>query len=263
MLYNFNAAQVNPDQREVLPLDWYPVTITSDEWTENNNKNGHYLRFMLKVAPNHPRAGATQKDDMNLDNPSQEAVRIAHQRLSAYCHVTGILQMQDTRQLYNILFQAQIGPQKDNAMYGQVIALRYADGRTLSGQPGAALPAPVAVAGPAFGAPSAAPQQWGAPQPQFVPAPPPGAAFAPPSPYPVQSYPVPASPAFGGPPVSPNPTPVPFVANGQQSMPTGYAPSAPMMPYPSNGPVSVASTQAPQVGWQQQPPQQGAAPWKG
>jgi hypothetical protein len=167
----FNASQVAPEQTpEPLPLDWYPVTITDSEQKETAEKTGAYLQLTLKVQAGHPFAGREQRYNLNLWNQNQTAVTIAFKQLSAICHVTGQINLQDTRQLNGIPFQAKIGPQKNNSQYSEVKAVKDAQGN----DPGKQQSAPAPVQQPVQAAPQYAPPaqpivatpaaaQWGAP----------------------------------------------------------------------------------------------------
>ena len=242
MNFNFDARSVNPDQRpEPLPLDWYPVIITDSEVKETKDQTGMYLSLTLRIIPPHPKANREQQYNLNLKNNNQQTVDIAYRQLSAICHVVGVLQLQDTRQLHNIPFQAKIGPQTNDPSYGEVKAVRDAQGND-PGKQGApapyAQPAPVAqpaqsvwgntapLQQPAFGAPLANPTQapppaWGAPAPGPA-APIQPAAFAPASsPAPPAAFPgaPPPATAFPSNPAAPAPA-----ASWQPQQPVGNKP---------------------------------------
>jgi hypothetical protein len=167
MQLQFNAAQVQPESTpEALPLDWYPVTVTDAEQKPTKDGTSQFLQLTLKVSPGHPFAGREQFDNLNLWNQNATAVEIAWKRLSAICHVTGQINLQDTRQLVGIPFQAKIGPQKTNPQYSEVKAVKDAQGNDPGKQ--GAVAAPVAPA-PVAQAPVAPVQAWQAPaQPQVA-----------------------------------------------------------------------------------------------
>jgi hypothetical protein len=119
----------------------------------------------LKVSPGHPFAGREQFDNLNLWNQNATAVEIAWKRLSAICHVTGQINLQDTRQLVGIPFQAKIGPQKTNPQYSEVKAVKDAQGND-PGKQGAVAP-PVAPA-PVAQALAAPVQAWTPPPAQVA-----------------------------------------------------------------------------------------------
>lgn len=111
--YAFNAQQFEPRYGGSggLPAGKYPVIITDTKQVPTKNNDGGYLAVELRVTEG-PMQGGTHTDRLNLHNTNPETVRIANQQLSAYCHVTGVFQFQDTAQLHNIPFMVEIGPQK-------------------------------------------------------------------------------------------------------------------------------------------------------
>jgi hypothetical protein len=167
MQLQFNAAQVAPESTpEALPLDWYPVTITDAEQKPTKDGTSQFLQLTLKVSPGHPFAGREQFDNLNLWNQNATAVEIAWKRLSAICHVTGQINLQDTRQLVGIPFQAKIGPQKTNPQYSEVKAVKDAQGNDPGKQ--GAVAAPVAPAPVQVQAPAAPVQAWAPPAAQVA-----------------------------------------------------------------------------------------------
>lgn len=178
--YAFNAQQFEPRYGGSggLPAGKYPVIITDTKQVPTKNNDGGYLAVELRVTEG-PMQGGTHTDRLNLHNTNPETVRIANQQLSAYCHVTGVFQFQDTAQLHNIPFMVEIGPQKTGE-YTEVKKLFDRNGnepgkagagpQTQQSQPGAG--APPAGFGPqgGGGAPNAGqgggwgPQGGGQPQ---------------------------------------------------------------------------------------------------
>lgn len=142
MQYQFNAAQVNPAQTVTCPpLDWYMVIIAGEDVKENKEKSNIQLGFQIRVVDG-PHKGSGVRDGMNLQNPNETTVRIAQQRLSAYAHVVGRLSFNDTRELHNLPFYAQLGPQKDDPKYGEIFAMRDLAGNEPGKQAQPSMPAP-------------------------------------------------------------------------------------------------------------------------
>ena len=245
MNFNFDARSVNPDQRpEPLPLDWYPVIITDSEVKETKDQTGMYLSLTLRIIPPHPKANREQQYNLNLKNNNQQTVDIAYRQLSAICHVVGVLQLQDTRQLHNIPFQAKIGPQTNDPSYGEVKAVRDFQGND-PGKQGA--PAPYAQP-----APVAQPAQsvWGNTAPQQ----PPPAYGAPPA-NPTQAPP----PAWGAPALGPA-APIQPAAFAPASSPAPPA-AFPGAPPPATAFPSNPAAPAPAASWQPQQPVGNKPPW--
>ena len=124
---------------------------------------------------------------MNLQNPNPVAAEIGYKRLSAYCHATGVIQVQDSQQLHGIPFKARVSVRTDTTgQYdpsNEVKAVKHINEDTgttaapAAQQWQAAPPAqPAPAAAPAWTAApqQQAPAQWAPPQqpaPQQAPAP--------------------------------------------------------------------------------------------
>lgn len=185
----FNAAQVDPTQGAgQMPLGRHPVVITESEIKANKDNQGGHLALGLRVIEG-PNAGQTGAYRLNLYHADARTAEIAQRQLSALCHVTGVLQLQDTQALHNIPFVVEVTQQKLTAEqqqaqaagqqvtpYTQVSKVFYMDGR----EPGKEGQAP-AQAQPMAAAPAAAPAggAWGGAPGPAAPAPAPaGGAWA-------------------------------------------------------------------------------------
>lgn len=105
---NFDANNVSPDESfEAIPAAWYNFMITESENKATKNGDGSYLQLTLKVMDGQ-YAGRLVFDRLNLQNPNPVATEIGYKRLSAYCHATGILQVQDSSQLHGIPFKGRV-----------------------------------------------------------------------------------------------------------------------------------------------------------
>ena len=100
----------------------YKVIIETSAQEPTKSGGGGFLALGLKCIEG-PCAGIQHTDRLNLHNSNPETVRIANEQLSAYCHVTGVYQFQDTAQLHNIPFIVEIGKQKNNPEYTEVKTL--------------------------------------------------------------------------------------------------------------------------------------------
>lgn len=96
----FDATAVEPqgDYTPVPPGE-YKVQITSSEMVENSAKTGHMLKLEIEIIEG-DQAGRKLYDRLNLDNPNAQAVEIAQRTLSAICHATGKLSVQDSEELH-------------------------------------------------------------------------------------------------------------------------------------------------------------------
>lgn len=105
---NFNASSVEPTVSfQPVPDGWYNVMITESEMKPTKDGSGAYLELGMKILDG-DHAGRMLYDRLNIQNKNPVAVEIAYRTLSAICHVTGVLQLQDSQQLHGIPFQAKV-----------------------------------------------------------------------------------------------------------------------------------------------------------
>ncbi len=207
----FNARQVEPASfLPPPPLADYHVRIVDSEAKPTKDNSGGYVNFQLEILDPGPHQARKVPYNLNLFHTNPQTVEIAYRQLSALCHVTGVFDVKDTRQLHNIPFIATIGPQPNNPQYSNVFGVKDINGNAPGKGNAPAVPSappPTAAAPPAWGAPPAQPAAptW------------PGAA---PAPAPAQ----PAAPAWGPPPQA-APTAAP--TNQPPWAPAGGQPSAP------------------------------------
>lgn len=253
---NFNAATVAPQEAlEALPAGWYAAQIVESEMKPTSNGQGQYLQLTLQIMGGQFN-GRKVRDRLNLVNANQTAVEIAYQTLSAICHATNIIQIQDTQQLHGRPMEIKVsvraaGTGADGKNYEASNEIRgyraiqqgqqqpmVAPG--FQGQPSQAYPQ-------GFGAPTTAPTPTQAPTPFAAP------AQAPAPTQPAQAPAQMAAPASApwGAPVDPN------VQQGF-AQPAGYPgqPSQNGMNAPQQAPQN-APVQQP---WNQQPAGTAMAP---
>lgn len=178
----FNARTIAPNSGGTkLPPGEYPFVITGDE-----TKDGA-IYFTLTVGQGNQFAGSTFKHRLGLWSQNSDEYRIAWEKLSQLCHVTGVLDLQDTAQLRGIPFYGQIENQKNSDKFTELRRVKDAQGRT----PNEIAKAVGTVAGQA---PQAAPTPQHQPPAaqQFVPQVSAPAPIAPP-PGPQVGYPAPSS----------------------------------------------------------------------
>lgn len=278
----FDATKVNPSgDRSPVPAGQYKVMISSTEIKETAAKNGgKYIPVGLRILEG-PLANKMLFDNVNYLNPNPTAQQIGQERLSAYCHATGVMQLSDTTQLHGRPFQVKVSAseedEKDKAtgaitgkrIRNEVDAVLREDGSQI-------------VAAASGGAPANA----GSPPPAWAQAAAPAAA--PVAAAPVAAAPAPAQPA--APAVQQdlyyvahngqNLTPQPIPADTVRTMPQGLsallvckvgtqtwvpateaiapaqpaAPAAPVAPAAPAAPgVPAANGGAPVPPWMQQP----------
>ena len=150
----FDATSVDPTTSyEVLPPGKYTVQIVQSEMRPTKDGNGQYLWLELDVLDG-PHQGRKLFDRLNLVNASAQTVEIAQRTLSAICHATGRLQVQDSQELHLIPMTANVTVQPPKNGYGESNKIRYQPLKDGQAAPPATAapakaPAPAAPAAPA------------------------------------------------------------------------------------------------------------------
>lgn len=162
----FDATQVQPQEAfTVIPAGKYKAQVVASEIRATNNGAGQYLWFEMEILEG-DQQGRKLWDRLNLWNDNATAVEIAQRTLSAMCHATGQLHVEDSEALH---FKPMIvtvrvrpaGPGKDGKQYDASNEIRGYEAVN-----GAAPAAPVQQAAPAAAtaaaapAPSAAAMPW-------------------------------------------------------------------------------------------------------
>ena len=99
--FNFNAANVAPQQSFApIPAGSYVAQITESEIKPTKNGTGQMMNLTFEVLDGQYK-NRKVFGRINVVNQSAEAERIGQSQLSALCHATGVMQLQDTVQLHN------------------------------------------------------------------------------------------------------------------------------------------------------------------
>ena len=115
----FDATTVDPAAGfELFPVGKYVVQIVGSEMRPTKDGGGQYLWLELDVLEG-PLAGRKLFDRLNLVNASAQTVEIAQRTLSAICHATGRLQVQDSADLHLIPMVADITIKPPKNGYGE------------------------------------------------------------------------------------------------------------------------------------------------
>lgn len=110
---NFDANQVEPDAgMDVVPAGWYNVALDESEMKPTKGGDGAYLKCRFNILDGQYH-GRKLFINLNLRNPNPTTVEIAQRQLSAICHATGVLNLQDTQQLYGIPLKVKVSVRKD------------------------------------------------------------------------------------------------------------------------------------------------------
>jgi hypothetical protein len=260
---NFDATQVQPQKAfEPVPAGWVVAKLIASELKATQAAGGSYDAFELEIIEG-PHAGRKLFDRPTRTNANDVAVRIGQERLSAYCHATGVLHLQDTQQLHGIPVWVKVGIRKQDGYEdsNEVKAVQKITDTPKGCQPAGSGAAPAAgFNGQQFtGAPVSLPPQH--PVMQQPPGMPAQATFAPPpsfggmppgmqqaAPAWAGQAPAPQAPQFAPPPSAPPPQAPPppaqpaqpqykvgDIANGHQLTPQGWQPlPAGGAPQPAN-----------------------------
>ena len=175
---NFNANTVPPsDSIEAIPAGWYNAQIDQSEMKPTKDGSGAYLELRFSVLDSQ-YANRKVFTRLNLRNANPVAQEIAYKQLSAICHATGVLQVQDSQQLHGRPMKIKVSVRAASGDYeasNELKAFKNIDEQVngpvgapaaQGGAPWAGQQAPAAQqAAPWAGAPAATP----APTQQFAP----------------------------------------------------------------------------------------------
>lgn len=104
----FNAAEVEPSKAmEPLPNGWYNVQIEASEMKPASTAGNEYLELTMKVLDG-DFEGRKVFDRLNIINASEVAQQIAYEQLSAICHATGVINVEDSEELHGKPFMAKV-----------------------------------------------------------------------------------------------------------------------------------------------------------
>ena len=104
----FDATNVDPSvDFEHIPAGRYNAEITDSDMLDNSRGTGEYLKLEFTILDGE-YAGRKLWAQLNLNNPSTQAVEIAQRELSAICHAVGKLRVQDSVQLHNIPLEINV-----------------------------------------------------------------------------------------------------------------------------------------------------------
>ena len=121
----FDATTVEPNKPlEALPPGRYVVQIVNSEMRPTKDGMGQLLWLELDVLEG-AYAGRKLFDRLNLVNSNPTTVEIAQRTLSAICHATGLMQVDDSEQLHLIPLIADVKVQPPKNGYDASNTLRY------------------------------------------------------------------------------------------------------------------------------------------
>lgn len=135
-----NGMQLNTDYSQVQPFtgggSQLPVTTDKFGWLvvikesgpkETKKKDGVMCAMKLEIIDG-PHKGLIADHNVNVTNPSQEAMRIGQQEMSAIAHVTGVIRVGNSMELHNKPFRILVRKQAGDERYTEVYSYLDANG---------------------------------------------------------------------------------------------------------------------------------------
>lgn len=119
----FNAANVAPAvPLTPLPDGWFPAIITESDIKPTSTGTGQRMPLTFTICEGHPYAKRKVFDGLNIVNDNPVAQQIAQEQLSAICHATGVINLQDTQQLHGIplLIKLATTARREDTVTGKV-----------------------------------------------------------------------------------------------------------------------------------------------
>lgn len=155
----FDSTQVQPQEPfAVIPAGKYKIQAIASEIRPTKDGNGQYLWFEHEILDGEYQ-GRKLWERLNLWNSNQQAVEIAQRTLSAMCHATGQLHIEDSEALHfkPMIVTVRVKPAQGN--YDASNEIRgYEPANGSAPVPSSAAPAQAPA--PAVPAPSAAAMPW-------------------------------------------------------------------------------------------------------
>ena len=121
----FDATGIEPTTGyDVLPAGKYRAQIVESEMRVTRNGMGQFLWLMLDIIEGQYQ-GRKLFDQLNLVNSNPQTVEIAQRTLSAICHATGKLQVNDSVDLHLVPMTIQVGVKPPKDGYSEKNTIRY------------------------------------------------------------------------------------------------------------------------------------------
>lgn len=113
-LQGFNANEVEPTTTfEPIPSGKYTAVITESEMRATQSGNGEYLKLTFEITEGEFK-GRKVWENLNLNNPSADAVRIARANLSAICRAVNVPTPNDSCELHNLPLTIKVAQESSN-----------------------------------------------------------------------------------------------------------------------------------------------------
>jgi hypothetical protein len=133
----FDANQVKPQEAlDPIPKAYYNLRIIESETVPTKDGSGAFLKLTVEVIDGQ-FASRKVFDRLNLWNVNPVASEIAQRRLSAYCHATGVMIIQDSQQLHGIPFKSLVVVREATSQYdasNEIKAIKHINDPSAGGQ---------------------------------------------------------------------------------------------------------------------------------
>lgn len=125
--WNFNARNVEPAKprdNNVIANGWYRAWIIGTDIRKTNAGDGRFLELTWELLEGQPFEKRKIWDRHNFDNPSQVAVKIAEEQISAICHATNVIEFNNPAELVGVPCMIKVGVERKkdqpdrNKIYG-------------------------------------------------------------------------------------------------------------------------------------------------
>lgn len=139
--FSFNAADVAPQESfSPLPAGVY-LAHAVESAVAPTRTGGQMIKMTFQVLQGQ-YANRKVFANINVRNSNPDAERIGQSQLSALCHATGVLQLQDTSQLHNKPVNIRVRIRKDDTgQYGDKNEVSGFEAASAAGVPASAAPA--------------------------------------------------------------------------------------------------------------------------
>ena len=135
----FDASGVEPSADfDPLPPGWYVAELSGSAMLPNSKGTGEYLKLEFTILDG-PFASRKIWAQLNLINPSTQAVGIAQRELSSLCRAAGKLRVQDSLELHSIPLELSVRIKSDGEYGPQNVIKGY---REISGHGAGPSPTP-------------------------------------------------------------------------------------------------------------------------
>lgn len=148
---NFKASAIQFEERapkayDPLPAGDYEMMITASSTKQvKAPKTGSYLELEMQVISGE-HSGRRHWERLNLDNPSQQTVKIAQEQLARLCMALHLDNVEDSVEMHDTPFVAEVGIDKKDPTRNVIWNYRAAVDATAAKPAAPARPAPAAAA---------------------------------------------------------------------------------------------------------------------